>query len=253
MNFAMIAHKTKFINLVEFALSLLWFICYYQLIADYKSIVVSNNFLNIPVNLIAVLALLSCVFFNFDKTKIWASACLVSINVYFHYISPFTYNVSFSFLNFYLLIKVINYLLFKKTDYLEKSLLTVLIVVSALAYLESGVSKLLNHNWISGIAVIQLLKNSPVANTNILTNFLIQFESFNVFANYSIIFFEIITIFTIFKLRHWIWCHAFYILMHLGIVSSLNLPHISYGMILFHLLILVQIFHTQKLLGKINE
>ena len=237
----------KIFVIARFLLGILFFKYFIDLVLDSKHVFFS--FSSTYQNLIALafgvvgstLAALLAV--GFKRRLVSLFLCLLL--TVFIYFSQFSSNVSLGYLSYLLLI-----LCFVPEGerwnanpdwHFPRDLMWLLWIITAISYFESGVDKLRNPYWSEGGAVAQLLKYTIAAKDNWLTRFILEQEILTRFMNWFTIGIDLAfgLFFLFLPLRLIVW--ALMVFLHIGVLLTMQIYHISYGMIIFHLFLLVDL------------
>jgi hypothetical protein len=237
--------EQKLFIVSRFLLGILFFKYFIDLIFDHNYVYFSfiseyNN--DIAMAFGAVGSALSFLFaFGFRRRLVGALLSLTLVT--FIFFSQFSGNVSLGYLSYLLLILTFvpegeswnNNPNWK----FPRDLMWVLWIITGISYFESGIDKLRNPYWIEGGAIVQLLKYTIAAKDNFITRFILDHEFIASFMNWFTIgidiAFGLLFFFLPFRLILWV----LMVFLHIGILFTMQLYHISYGMIIFHLFLLV--------------
>lgn len=228
-------------------LGLLFFKYFIDLTLDSKHVFFS--FSSPHHNLIALLfgvigSTLAVLFIAGFKRRLVALGMCVLLTV-FIYFSQFSSNVSLGYLSYLLLV-----LCFvpegeqwkHNPDWkFPRDLMWLLWIITAISYFESGIDKLRNPYWSEGGAVVQLMKYTIAAKDNWITRFILDKEIIARFMNWFTIGIDLAfgLCFFFLPLRLIVW--ALMVFLHIGVLFTMQIYHISYGMIIFHLFLLVDL------------
>lgn len=173
----------------------------------------------------------------------WAAGLLCLLLLIFIYISQFSGNVSLGYLSFLLLV-----LVFVPTGEtwnsvnswkFPRDLMWVLWVVTGISYLESGIDKLRNPYWSKGIAINQLLNYTIAASDNFLTDFIKKHLILGQIINWYTVTIDLLfgLFFLIARARWILW--LLMVALHIGVLLTMEIYYISFGMLVFHLFLVV--------------
>lgn len=108
-------------------------------------------------------------------------------------------------------------------------------IAMAVGYTYSGYMKLTSPSWIDGSAIKHVL-NNPLAHSNFMTGNLLSLPEAGIqFLTWSALLSELLfaplALFS--RLRPWLWLML--LSMHLGLLTVIRFPDLSFGMIMLHL------------------